>query len=383
MRSIKSKLPNVGETIFTTISKKAHEVKAINLGQGFPDFDGNTYLKERICHYVNSGENQYAPMPGVFSLRKNISDYLKNKYSVDISAISEITVTSGATEALTATILSLIHAGDEVIMFDPSYDSYAPAIELAGGKSVRLNLCHETFDIPLKELESSISDKTKMIIINSPHNPSGASVSKDTWESIHSLIESRDIYILSDEVYEGIQFEKSGHFSPMQLPKLKERLVSVFSFGKSCHMTGWKIGYAISNDLITSEIRKVHQYFTFSTFTGAQLALSDYLENHQDEFLKLGNFYKEKKELFIKGLEGSRFKVLPSSGTYFLLVDYSEISDLPDTEFCLELIEKYGVASIPISVFYERPDQSQRIIRFCFAKKEETIVQACKILREI
>ena len=382
MKNFKSKLPNVGETIFTTISAKAVERNAINLGQGFPDFDGDEFLKDRICHYIKEGKNQYAPMAGVPALREAISNYFKTKYNLSISPSNEVTITSGATESLTAAILALVEASDEVIIFDPSYDSYAPAIELAGGKVHRLALT-ESFNLPLDQLKQTIKDKTKMIIINSPHNPSGSCVSKEEWLKISELVKGTGIYLLSDEVYEGIQFDPEGHFSPLQISELKDRLISVFSFGKSCHMTGWKVGFAIANETLTKELRKLHQYITFSTFTPAQLALADYLSDHQNNFLNLGEFYKKKKNLFIKELEGSRFKVIDSRGTYFLLLDYSEISDKVDTKFCLELIEDYGVASIPISVFYERAITNQRIIRFCFAKSDETIKQACKILREV
>lgn len=382
MKNFQSKLPNVGETIFTTISAKAVEKNAINLGQGFPDFDGDTFLKDRICQYIQEGKNQYAPMAGVPALREAISSYFKAKYKLEINSGSEVTVTSGATESLTAAILALVDKGDEVIIFDPSYDSYAPAIELAGGQSHRLALT-ESFNLPLDELTKTINSNTKMIIINSPHNPSGASVSKQEWQRVSELVKGTGIYILSDEVYEGIQFESEGHFSPLQMSELRERLISVFSFGKSCHMTGWKVGFAIANETLTNELRKFHQYITFSTFTAAQLALADYLNEHQDNFLALGEFYKEKKDLFLKELEGSRFKVLDSCGTYFLLLDYSDISDKIDTDFCLELIEEHGVASIPISVFYEKPIADQRIIRFCFAKSDETIKRACAILRTI
>lgn len=382
MEKLRSKLPNIGETIFTTISAKAVEKNAINLGQGFPDFDGDKYLKDRICHYIQEGKNQYAPMAGVPALRDAISSYFKNKYKLNICPSSEVTITSGATESLTAAILALVETNDEVIIFDPSYDSYAPAIELTGAKVQRLAL-DKNFNLPLEDLAKTINSKTKMIIINSPHNPSGACVSKAEWEEVLKLVKGTGIYLLSDEVYEGIQFEKEGHFSPLQIEDLRERLISVYSFGKSCHMTGWKVGFAIANSELTNELRKFHQYITFSTFTAAQMALADYLNEHQQNFLELGEFYKHKKDLFIKELEGSRFKVLDSKGTYFLLLDYSEISNKVDTEFCLELIEEYGVASIPISVFYESPIAEQRIIRFCFAKSDETIKAACKILRSI
>lgn len=380
---IQSKLPNVGETIFTTISALASKRKAVNLGQGSPDFSGSEFLKDKISHYIKNDFNQYAPMTGVQKLRDSISKYFEQKYHLNINSNSEVTITSGATEALSASILAFVDKGDEVIVFDPSYDSYVPAIELTGAKSIRINLCKDTFKIPMDSLKKSINSKTKMIIINSPHNPTGSIVTKGEWEEIAKLIEGRDIIILSDEVYEGICFTPEGHFCPQSIPTLKENLISVYSFGKSCHMTGWKIGFSIANENLTTEIRKLHQYFTFSTFTAAQMALADYLDEKMDDFLDLTNFYKKKRDLFINGLKKSRFKVLDSYGTYFICVDYSDISDLGDSDFVIELIEKHGVAAIPISCFYKNAPKNQRIIRFCFAKKEETLNKALEILNRI
>ena len=380
---IQSKLPNVGETIFTTISALANKQKAVNLGQGFPDFSGSEYLKEKIAYYIQNDFNQYAPMIGVQGLRESISKYFKRKYQLDINANSEVTITSGATEALSASILALVGEGDEVIVFDPSYDSYVPAINLAGGKSVRLNLSSNSFKIPMDDIRNSINSNTKMIIINSPHNPTGSIVSEGEWSEIVKIIGDKEIFVLSDEVYEGICFDDSGHFCPQSISALKNKLISVYSFGKSCHMTGWKIGYSIANEDISKEIRKLHQYFTFSTFTAAQMALADYLDEKMEDFLNLTKFYKEKRDFFINGLKKSRFIVLDSYGTYFICVDYSDISDLSDGDFVIELIEKYGVAGIPISCFYENAPKDQRVVRFCFAKNNETLTKALKILNSI
>jgi len=383
MFNFSSKLPNVGQTIFTTISAKATASGALNLGQGFPDFDGDEFLKQRVNHYIEEGFNQYAPMTGVQSLRESISTYFNKKYSLKINPDTEVTVTSGATEALTASILAFVKEGDEVIIFDPSYDSYAPSIGLAGGVAIRLNLVGENFSIPFKKLEESLSDKTRMIIINSPHNPTGSSLGEADWKRIATLIAERNILILSDEVYEGIYFNEGNHFNPRKLEAIRDSLISVYSFGKSCHMTGWKVGYFIASENLSYEVRKLHQYITFSTFTPAQMALADYLGEKMDNFLELGEFYKKKCDFLVDGLKESRFKVLKPSSTYFCLLDYSEISSLSDVDFCMKLIEEHSIAAIPISVFYENAPKDQRIIRLCFAKNQETLERALEILNAI
>lgn len=383
MYKFNSKLPNVGQTIFTTITAKANAANALNLGQGFPDFDGDSFLKERICHYIDQGFNQYAPMTGVAQLRSAVSEYFNQKYNLKIDSDSEITITSGATEALTASILGLVGKGDEVIVFDPSYDSYVPAIDLSGASAKRLNLLGEEFSLPFEELEETITDRTKMIIINSPHNPTGSSLRESDWQKLAKIIEERNIVVLSDEVYEGIYFDEGVHFNPRKIDSLRDRLISVYSFGKACHMTGWKVGYLIADSRLTTEIRKLHQYFTFSTFTPAQMALADYLSEKMENFLELGEFYKEKRDFFVQGLKDSRFKVLSPSSTYFCLLDYSNISNLNDVDFCLKLIEEYGIATIPISGFYEKAPSEQRIVRVCFAKNQETLERALDILKAI
>ncbi len=383
MIKFNSKLPRVSQTIFSTITAKANAEGALNLGQGFPDFDGDSFLKERICHYIEEGKNQYAPMIGVQSLRESIGQYFKAKYKLAVNPDLEVTITSGATEALTCTILALIEEGDEVIVFDPSYDSYVPAIELAGGIAKRLNLVGEEFALPFSKIKESISAKTKMIIVNSPHNPTGSSLSKTDWQELSKIIEEENIFILSDEVYEGIFFGDVNHFNPRSIEALRERLISVYSFGKSCHMTGWKVGYAIANPELSNEIRKLHQYFTFSTFTAAQMAIADYLSEKVENFLELGKFYQEKRDFFVNGLKESRFKVLNPKGTYFCLLDYSAISDLSDFDFCMKLISDHGMATIPISGFYECPPKDQRIVRVCFAKDQETLERALEILNGI
>ena len=380
--SIKTKLSGVEETIFSKISFQAQKFQAINLGQGFPNFSGDSDLIKSITKYIEQGYNQYAPMPGLLSLREEISRYFNKKYQLVLDPESEITITSGATEGLTASILSLIHLDDEVIIFDPSYDSYGPTVSLAGGRPIHLHLDNK-FKIPLEKLKQSISNKTKMIIFNSPHNPTGEIISKEEWLEIQSIVKNKDIFILSDEVYEAIIFHPNKHFSPLQLPDLKDKVISTYSFGKTCHMTGWKIGYTLSSKEISKEIRKIHQYLTFSTFTAAQYALSDYLKNNFEKFEQLHLLYEEKKNVFIKEMEGSLFKLYPAQGTYFIMADYSKISKISDFNFCLELIKKYKVAAIPLSSFYKNPIEEQKIIRLCFAKKESTLLESSKILREI
>ena len=373
----------MGQTIFSTITAKANAEDALNLGQGFPDFDGDSFLKDRICHYIENGHNQYAPMTGVPALRESIAKYFASKYSLALNVDTEITITSGATEALTCSILALIEEGDEVIVFDPSYDSYVPAIELAGGVARRLNLLDEEFSLPFSAIEKVINEKTKMIIVNSPHNPTGSSINRANWASLVELIKDKNIYVLSDEVYEGIFFDDDAHFNPRSIEAIRDRLISVYSFGKSCHMTGWKVGYAIANPELSSEIRKLHQYFTFSTFTAAQMAIADYLSEKMENFLGLRKFYQEKRDFFVNGLKNSRFKVLNPSGTYFCLLDYSEISNLSDFDFCMKLITDHGIATIPISGFYESAPKDQRIVRICFAKDQETLERALEILNAI
>ncbi|WP_372653017.1 methionine aminotransferase [Halobacteriovorax sp.] len=383
MIKFNSKLPNVGQTIFTTITAKANALGALNLGQGFPDFDGDSFLKDRICHYIEEGFNQYAPMTGVPELRNSIASYFNKKYKHVINADTEITITSGATEALTASILAFVSKGDEVIVFDPCYDSYVPAIELAGGSAKRLNLVGDGFSLPFSKIKETISDKTRMIIINSPHNPTGTRLKKSDWIELSKMVDDKNIILLSDEVYEGICFDEEYHFNPRSLSSLEERLISVYSFGKSCHMTGWKVGYLIAKPSLTLEVRKLHQYITFSTFTAAQMALADFLSEKMETFLSLGDFYKEKRDFLVNGLKESRFKVINPSSTYFCLLDYSNISKLSDVDFCLKLIEEHGIATIPISGFYENAPEDQKIVRVCFAKDQETLARALDILNAI
>jgi methionine aminotransferase len=373
-----TKLPKVGTTIFTQMSQMAAEYQAINLSQGFPDFDGPRALLDSVGHYIQQGANQYAPMTGVPALREQIAGKVATLYGRKVCADQEITVTSGATEALFAAISSVVRKGDEVIIFDPAYDSYEPAIELNGGVAVRLQLMPPNFQVDWMQVKAAISSKTRMIIINTPHNPTGAILSTADLDQLADIVEGTDILLLADEVYEHIVFE-GEHQSLLSHDVLYPRSFVVSSFGKTYHTTGWKIGYCVAPAALSVEFRKVHQYLTFSTATPMQLALADIMRDEPQHYLQLPAFYKAKRDLFCSLIKDSRFQFTPAKGTYFQLVDYSAISDLPDTEFCLWLIKEAGVAAIPVSVFCETPP-NMRLVRFCFAKGDETLRNAAERL---
>ena len=373
-----TKLPKVGTTIFTQMSQMAAEYQAINLSQGFPDFDGPRALLDSVGHYIQQGANQYAPMTGVPALREQIAGKVATLYGRKVCADQEVTVTSGATEALFAAISSVVRKGDEVIIFDPAYDSYEPAIELNGGVAVRLQLMPPNFQVDWMQVKAAISSKTRMIIINTPHNPTGAILSTADLDQLAGIVEGTDILLLADEVYEHIVFE-GEHQSLLSHDVLYPRSFVVSSFGKTYHTTGWKIGYCVAPAALSVEFRKVHQYLTFSTATPMQLALADIMRDEPQHYLQLPAFYKAKRDLFCSLIKDSRFQFTPAKGTYFQLVDYSAISDLPDTEFCLWLIKEAGVAAIPVSVFCETPP-NMRLVRFCFAKGDETLRNAAERL---
>jgi methionine aminotransferase len=375
---INSKLPEVGTTIFTVMSAMAAECGAINLSQGYPDFDGPDYLLERLQYHLTHGANQYAPMAGVAALREAIA----GKYAADngMDPDSEVTVMSGATEALFAAISAFVSAGDEVIMFDPAYDSYRPAVQLMGGVPVHIPLIEEQgFAIDFDALQARLSNKTRILFINTPHNPSGAVISKEDLDRLAALLAPFDTLLLSDEVYEHMVYDNAAHFSVMSHPQLRERSIAVSSFGKTYHVTGWKIAYTLAPPALTKELRKLHQYITFSTFTPAQLALADMLREQPEHHRELPGFYQRKRDYFLQQMRDSRFEMVPSAGTYFQLARYDAISDMPDTEFCEYLTREVGVAAIPLSVFCQQPMQ-QRWVRFCFAKNEETLQEAAEKL---
>ncbi|QLN90518.1 MULTISPECIES: pyridoxal phosphate-dependent aminotransferase [Citrobacter] len=374
-----SKLPNLGTTIFTQMSALAQQHQAINLSQGFPDFDGPIFLQERLAYHVAHGANQYAPMTGVQPLREAIADKTEQLYGYKPDANSEVTVTAGATEALYAAITALVRPGDEVICFDPSYDSYAPAIELSGGVVKRIALQPPSFRVDWQEFSALLSERTRLVILNTPHNPSASVWHHADFDALWQAIKERDIFVISDEVYEHICFAGQGHASVLAHPQLRERAVAVSSFGKTYHMTGWKVGYCVAPAAISAELRKVHQYLTFSVNTPAQLALADMLREDPTHYRELPAFYQKKRDVLVNALRESRLDILPCEGTYFLLVDYSAVSTLGDVEFCQWLTKEVGVAAIPLSVFCADPFP-HKLIRLCFAKQESTLIAAAERL---
>lgn len=374
-----SKLPNLGTTIFTQMSALAQQHQAINLSQGFPDFDGPLFLQERLAYHVAHGANQYAPMTGVQPLREAIADKTADLYGYKPDANSEVTITAGATEALYAAITALVRPGDEVICFDPSYDSYAPAVELSGGVVKRIALQPPSFRVDWQAFSALLSDRTRLVILNTPHNPSATVWHQADFDALWQAIKEREIFVISDEVYEHICFARQGHASVLAHSELRERAVAISSFGKTYHMTGWKIGYCVAPAAISAELRKVHQYLTFSVNTPAQLALADMLREDPAHYRELPAFYQKKRDVLVNALRDSRLEILPCEGTYFLLVDYSAVSTLNDVEFCQWLTTEVGVAAIPLSVFCADPFP-HKLIRLCFAKQESTLLAAAERL---
>ncbi|HMB56632.1 MAG TPA: pyridoxal phosphate-dependent aminotransferase [Arenimonas sp.] len=379
---IESKLPKVGTTIFTVMSQLAMERGAVNLGQGFPDFAVPDFLVAELTRAMHDGRNQYAPMSGVPALRQAIAAKTARCYGRVVDADSEITVTSGASEAIFDAVLALVHAGDEVIVLDPCYDCYEPAIDLAGARAVHVALDPVDFSVDWQKVRDAISKRTRMIFINTPHNPSGAMLDSKDLTTLAELLRGTDIIVLADEVYEHIIFDGRRHESVLRYPELAERSVVVSSFGKTYHCTGWKIGYCIAPPALTAELRKVHQYNTFCSFAPAQWAFAAMIEKHPDHYEGLGKFYEEKRDHFAQQLATTRLRTLPVPGGYFQLVDYSAISDLPDAEFCRWLTIEKGVAAIPLSPFYETPPAGQRLARLCFAKSQSTLDAAIERLQK-
>ena len=377
--NLTSKLPEVGTTIFSIMSGMAAEYEAINLSQGYPDFDVPAALAERLNHYTITGHNQYPPMPGVAYLREQIARKVKDLYLVTADVDTEITVTSGATEALFVAIQTLIGNGDEAIVFDPAFDCYEPAIILAGGKAVHVPLMSETFAIDWERVSGVISDRTKAIIINSPHNPTGTVLSDDDLDQLAQIASSNDLIVISDEVYEHMVFDGQQHHTIAAHPGLRERSFVISSFGKTYHATGWKVGYCIAAPALTVEFRKVHQFVTFTTHTPTQWAIADYMEHHPEHHKGLSAFYQAKRDLFAGALIEVGFELTPSQGTYFQLASYNALSPMTDVEFVTHLTQVAGVAAIPVSVFYEVPPEA-RLVRFCFAKGNDTLMAAASRL---
>jgi methionine aminotransferase len=379
--SISSKLPKSGTSIFSVMSALANEQNALNLSQGFPSFDCNTHLKELVNKYIQDKKNQYAPMPGILALREAIAKKTEELYSTKYNPETEITLTAGATQAIYTAISALINEGDEVIVFEPAYDCYVPAIELNGGKAVYAQLKFPNYKVDWDEVKKLVKRQTKMIIINTPNNPTGSIFTAADMAKLEKIVKNTDIIILSDEVYEHIIFDKFEHQSVARYPKLAERSVIVSSFGKTFHTTGWKIGYVVAPEKLMIEFRKVHQFLVFSVNTPIQYAYADFLQL-KEEYLGLGKFYQEKRDYFLQQIKGSRFEPLPCSGTYFQLLKYNKISEEKDTEIAKKFTIENKIASIPVSVFYHKPTD-HNVLRFCFAKDKETLEKAGAILKKI
>lgn len=369
-----SRLPNVGTTIFTVMSTLAAEKNAVNLGQGFPDFNCDPKLVDVVTDAMKQGLNQYPPMTGVPVLRDAIAAKVKALYGHEYNAANEITVTAGATQAIITIILAVVHAGDEVIVLEPCYDSYVPNIELAGGLAVRVPLTPGTFRPDFDKIAAAITSRTRAILINSPHNPSGTVWTAADMLRLQEMLVPTNVLLISDEVYEHMVFDSQQHQSAARFPGLAARAFIVSSFGKTYHVTGWKVGYVAAPAALTSEFRKVHQFNVFTVNTPVQYGLATYMSDAKP-YLELPAFYQRKRDLFREGLKQTKFKLLPSEGTYFQCVDISEVSDLGETEFCKWLTSEIGVAAIPLSAFYGN-GFDQRVVRFCFAKKDETLQAA-------
>jgi len=379
--SVESRLPAVGTTIFTVMSALAQRCGAINLSQGYPDFSAEDELFERVAHWMRAGANQYAPMAGVAGLRQAIADKISTLYGQRYDAESEITVTAGATQALFTAIAALVRPGDEVIVFEPVYDSYVPAIELQGGIVRRARLTTPDYRPDWREVAALLSQRTRMIIVNTPHNPTATVWDEDDMRELARLVKGSGIVVLADEVYEHIVFDGRRHASVACRPELAERSILVSSFGKTYHVTGWKVGYVAGPAALMAEFRKVHQFNVFTVNTPVQYALADYMAK-PERHLGLADFYQAKRDRFRTALAASRFELLPSAGTYFQLARYHHISDLPDRAFAEWLTREVRVAAIPVSAFFA-DGRDDRVIRFCFAKSETTLDEACARLRAL
>jgi len=381
LKNINSKLPFATTSIFAVMSKLAHEQNAINLSQGYPDFPVSSELISMVTKYMKEGFNQYAPMPGIYTLREAIAEKTLNSYGANYDPENEITITAGATQAIYTIISAFIQKGDEVIIFAPAYDSYEPSIKLNGGETIEIELEQPEYKVDWKKVKDKISEYTKMIIINTPHNPSGTVLSKTDMEMLENLVKDTDIIILSDEVYEHIIFDDNKHQSAALFPGLAERSFIVGSFGKTFHITGWKMGYCLAPAELMAEFRKTHQFNVFSVNHPIQKAIASYLQSPEN-YLGLSEFYQFKRDFFINAVKDSQFTIIPSKGTYFQLLGYEKISDESDVDFAVRLTKEKKVASIPISVFYGS-EFDNRSLRFCFAKSEETLKRGAEILNSI
>ena len=382
MIGMKSKLPHVGTTIFTKMSALAHQHDAINLSQGFPNFPADKKLTDLAAQALHNDHNQYAPLAGKFSLRKILSEKVARLYDRNIDPETDITLTAGATQAVFTAVAAMVHPGDEVIMFKPAYDCYEPAIDLNGGITRVFQMKPPHYAIDWNAVEDLISEKTRLIVLNSPHNPTGKILHQADIDALIQLVEKYpQLYILSDEVYEHMTFDERPHLSVLQFPKLAARAMACFSFGKTFHVTGWKLGYIIAPEALMTEFRKVHQYNVFCVNHPFQVALAEYLKD-PDNYLNLPAFYQKKRDHFLSITSNSRLKMLPSEGSYFQLADYSEVSNEKDDAFTLRLIREKGLALIPVSGFNQNAEQHQNV-RICFAKTDETLEAAAEIINRL
>ena len=379
--TIHSKLPQTETSIFAVMSQLATDHKAINLSQGFPDFPISEELIDLVYYYMRKGFNQYAPMQGVLPLRKAISKMFLENYGMLYDPDSEINITAGATQALFSAISAFIRDGDEAIIFEPAYDSYAPAVKINGGMVKYSRLEFPEFSINWQDFAGLITNRTKLVIINSPQNPTGSVLKEEDLQKLERLTAGTDIIVISDEVYEHLIFDKIAHQSVCRFPELAKRTLVIGSFGKTFHATGWKTGFVLAPKKLMTEFRKVHQFTVFASNTPIQHAIADFIGN-KNNYKGLGAFYQQKRDLFVHSLKGSKFKILPCYGTYFQLLDYSKISDKNEMDFARWLVEEHKIAAIPISPFYHKKDD-HKVLRFCFAKKDETLVEAAEILSKI
>jgi methionine aminotransferase len=378
---IASKLPDVGVSIFAVMTRLANEHGAINLSQGFPDFACDPDLVDAVHRHMRAGDNQYAPMPGLLALREALAAKIHRLYGAEYDPASEVTVTSGATEALFDIVSAFVRPGDEVILFEPCYDAYVPVVRLNGGTPRFVTLRAPDYRVDWDEVRRLLSPRTRLLVVNSPHNPTGSILGAGDLRALAAALDGSDVVVLSDEVYEHIVFDGARHESLARHPALRERTCVVSSFGKTYHTTGWKVGYVAAPRALTAEIQRVHQFVTFATNTPAQHAYAEVTRRraHYDD---LAAFYQEKRDRFLELLEGSRFTPVPSRGTYFQILDYSAISDEDDAAFAMRLLEQHGVASIPTSAFLYA-SEAPRVLRFCFAKRDETLEQAAARLRAV
>jgi methionine transaminase len=376
-----SKLPHIGTTIFTVMSQMAAEHNAINLSQGFPGFNCHPFLQELVTKYMRQGFNQYAPMSGIPALKGKVSEKIKSCYGINYSAESEVTIVSGATEAIYAAITAVVRPGDEVILLEPAYDSYAPAVLLSGGVPIYIPLTLPDFSVNWNAVRATLNEKTKLIMVNTPHNPSGYMWTKEDLDQLAELIREKEIFVVSDEVYEHITFDGRKHLPVASHPDLYNKTFTCGSFGKTFHVTGWKIGYCLAPERLTAEFRKMHQFITFSTPTPLQYALAEFLD-YPEHYEELPQFYQKKRDLFCEGLKQTRFAFEPAQGSFFQLVRYGHFSDEPAFDMAVRMTQELGVASIPVSVFYDKKTD-HKILRFCFAKNDEDLHKSLELLSKI